>query len=279
MRKPSFISNNIEKLLILAATDDDFRNLLLQDRKSVIENPEFSLNKNDKIILANISLSRLSNMIELFLVQSISRRNFLKGTAASLAIISGGSLLSSSLTSAAEKQNYPYEPHTEGCRPDYPPFSSTPVSVPPVSTEKVSFQGAEIVHEFSGLKLVIPYKALDKSVKVSIEIIAPAEVNNGFIHMDVYKFSPVDTVFKKDILIYFPTVKYKGAYVYRLKKIIKESIFTPLVPDDTVGNIADELKAIPDKSIWEKLTADTSQKGYIVLKTKNFGIYTAGYFR
>jgi len=142
-------------------------------------------------------------------------------------------------------------------------------------------KGTEIYDSSSGLKIIIPPGALNKTVDISIELIAPPAVNEktGFIHMDVYKISPSDLSFKKEISIYFPTVKYNGVCVYRLKKMKEGNIFTPLIPDDTVGNITKELKAIPDKSLWEKFTADTSQKGYIVLKTKSSGIYTVGYFR
>jgi len=148
-------------------------------------------------------------------------------------------------------------------------------------TQKTGHEGAEIYHSSSGLKIIVPPGALDKTVDMSIEIIAPPGVNNktGFIHMDVYKISPSDLSLKKEILIYFPTVKYKGVHVYRLKKLAKGNIFTPLIPDDTVGNITEELKIIPDKSLWEEFSADTSQKGYVMVKTKSSGIYTAGYFR
>ncbi len=142
-------------------------------------------------------------------------------------------------------------------------------------------EGTEIYDSSSGLKIIIPPGALSKSTDITVELIAPPAVNNqtGFIHMDVYKISPSALSFKKEISIYFPTVKYKGVYIYRLKKMKEGNIFTPLIPDDTVGNITKELKVIPDEYLWEKFTADTSQKGYIVLKTKCSGIYTAGYFR
>jgi hypothetical protein len=155
-------------------------------------------------------------------------------------------------------------------------FSSSSLSAKTAGPE-----GTEIYDSSSGLKIIIPPGALGKATDITVEIIAQPGINNktGFIHMDVYKISPSDLSLKKEILIYFPTVKYKGVYIYRLKKLMKGNIFTPLIPDDTVGNITEELKIIPDKSLWEEFSADTSQKGYVMVKTKSSGIYTAGYFR
>lgn len=90
---PTNFSSNIEKILLKAATDEDFKNSLLQDRKLAIEKLNLSLTIQDKTILETISLSSLAGIIEKLARQRKSRRNFIKGAAAGVALISIASII------------------------------------------------------------------------------------------------------------------------------------------------------------------------------------------
>ncbi len=59
-------STGIEKILIKAAKDVNFKELFFRDRESVIESPEFSLKHHDKMLLSSIPRERLKDMIENF---------------------------------------------------------------------------------------------------------------------------------------------------------------------------------------------------------------------
>ncbi|MEQ8187620.1 MAG: twin-arginine translocation signal domain-containing protein [Candidatus Eremiobacterota bacterium] len=86
---------NIEKVLLKAVTDRGFKEQLLYDRKSALENQDISLTTEDKIILEKIPLQMLHNMIENFLKQQSTRRKFLKDAAATVALLTTSIVISS----------------------------------------------------------------------------------------------------------------------------------------------------------------------------------------
>jgi len=83
-------SSSIEKLLLKALSDENLKETFLQNRASVINNPEFALSSQDIAILQGIPQSRLKDMIEKFSSQRKTRRNFLKGAAATVALLATG---------------------------------------------------------------------------------------------------------------------------------------------------------------------------------------------
>jgi len=100
-------SSNLENLLLKAATDKNFKENLLQDRNSILEDSEFSLSPQDKMILKSISVTRLSDMIEKFTIQQTSRRSFLKNAAAALALLTIGCIPKAVNTSSGIDDNTP----------------------------------------------------------------------------------------------------------------------------------------------------------------------------
>ncbi len=189
---------NIEKLLMKAAADEKFRDDLLNNRKAVLEE-EDSLTGLDKIILGNIPAGSLNNMIEHFIQQSTSRRNFLKGAAASAAFLTGAFVLSSSMASNLT----PAPPG--GARPD-----------PPLLTEKIGTDGGTVDYDYTGLQIVIPPKALSEPVNISVRVILPpgrAPENVSFFG-EVYEFSPEDLRFLEEITVKFPCHGYDVTGVY-----------------------------------------------------------------
>ena len=86
---------NIEKILLKAVTDRDFKEQLLYDRKSALENKDISLTTKDRIILEKIPVQMLHNMIENFLKQQSTRRKFLKDAAATVALLTTSIVISS----------------------------------------------------------------------------------------------------------------------------------------------------------------------------------------
>ncbi|RJR12603.1 twin-arginine translocation signal domain-containing protein [Candidatus Parcubacteria bacterium] len=131
---PQPSNTNIEKLFVKATTDVRLRKLLLQDKESVIENPEFSLSPQDKMILKNISTEKLEAMIDRFIRQKTSRRNFLKGAAAVIAVITNSMVLSSCKEeSDVQDKNPTASPEPEPT--DKPEPVNTPINTPvPVNT-------------------------------------------------------------------------------------------------------------------------------------------------
>lgn len=105
--KQTFSGNNIEKILARASEDEDFKNSLLYDRKTFLKNSEIFLNKQDKKILETIPLLTLNSMIEKFTYQRSSRRNFLKGAAASVAFLVTGMVLSSCVDNSNKIKSSP----------------------------------------------------------------------------------------------------------------------------------------------------------------------------
>jgi len=227
---------NIEKLLMKAASDEKFRDDLLNNRKTVLEK-EDSLTGLDKMILGNIPAGTLTNMIEHFIHQSTSRRNFLKGAAASAAFLTGAFVLSSSMASNLT----PAPPG--GARPD-----------PPFLTEKIGTDGGTVDYNYTGLQIIIPPGALSEPVNISVRVILPpgrAPENISFLG-EIYEFSPEDLYFSKEITVKFPDQPYcydvNGAYYWKKP----------------------EWHLMPAESL-------TETDGYKVVKIKHFGIYTLGY--
>ena len=104
--KSSAFSTNIEKILMKAVLEEKFKTTLLEDRKSVIDNPEFSLTPGDKAMLQSIPLSKLNSMINNLCKPKSSRRAFLTnvGVAAATALIAGSFLTSNFLKAQAQRQ-------------------------------------------------------------------------------------------------------------------------------------------------------------------------------
>jgi len=93
-KEPPVFKTNIEKVLIKAAEDEEFRNALFLDRKSALENPEFSLTPQDKLILETIPpehlMSNLKGIIEKLSQEKMSRRNFFRASAFGFGLVTGG---------------------------------------------------------------------------------------------------------------------------------------------------------------------------------------------
>ena len=104
--KPSCVSTSIEKILIKAVLDEEFRQTLLEDRKSVIDNPEFSLTPQDKAMLQSIPSTKLNSMIDNLCKPKSSRRDFLTGVGvvAASALIAGAFIVPSVLKARSQGQ-------------------------------------------------------------------------------------------------------------------------------------------------------------------------------
>lgn len=289
--------SNIEKILLRAATNKDFRDKILKDKKSVTENTEFSLSEVDKIFLNNIPPQKLNDMIEHFITQKNSRRNFIKGAAASAAFVISASLVPLSSVLAGGDNNI--DP-TYGIRPDYPypeitpaegidiPYAqpsshpiinATPELYKSIITEKIHAQGKTILYKYIGLKVIIPDDSIKEST-ITIQLIVPSGVNykNNFIYLGLVQFTPINTKFNKEISIYFPLVKREGLAGYTLNEISYTKIYSKITADENLSKfISNELKAIPDRKFWKSIPAEISE-GYVIIKTKKLGIYTVGYF-
>jgi hypothetical protein len=193
---------------------------------------EFSLNNIDKMLLTTISSETLEDMIEKFTDQYMSRRNFLKGTAASVALLTG---LTSTISSCCPVP-------VTGARPE-----------PPVVTGTAGPEGTTIDYTYSGLKVIIPPGAVDKSITITVSVIIPPGPAPKKIAFSGAVYNISAEIFKKDISIMFPATS-KG----------------------------EDIKAFSWKnSKWEEIPLQFEKKApelYIpVIKTKNGGIYTLGY--
>jgi len=193
---------NIEKLLIKAASDEEFKKSLFSDRKAVIERPEFSLSPQDKMILSAIPSERLQGMIEKFSAQKTSRRNFLKFAAASAAFVTTSLLLNTSCLCT--------DMTCTGARPM--------PTLPPPEVHQVGPEGYTICHD--GIEVVIPEKALTEPVSIEVDVVdqfpSPAE-NIVFCEGRYYQISPEDVEFLKDISISFSVYDENKTKVYFLK--------------------------------------------------------------
>jgi hypothetical protein len=273
-QKNSSTLSGMEKFLFRTASDKDFRDSFLRDRKSFLENSNFSLSHQDKMILSNIPLKNLSDMIEKLGSRRSSRRNFLKGAAAGALFLTGA--VSSSFAGEESDRRNIFESQTLGSRPDYPCNFS--YDMPQPLTRTVGPQGDTIVYDYTGLGIIIPPGALYKQSDITINILymGPGlNEKNNFFHLDVYRLSSQDSEFSKDITIWFPAVNHTGIKAYFYK-------------DQMVKTCADDVKlwtnkeiwnSISDESVWETIPVEIKENYYAVFKTKKCGIYTAGYFK
>ena len=238
-KSPPVFNTNIEKVLLKASGDKNFKESLFNDRKSALENPEISLSPQDKMILEAIPYDGLKTMIEKFSHQKTSRRNFLKGAAASAALIVTGSLLAPALAQT------PIAP--TGIAPDQPTPAPT---LPLMLIDRIGPEGKTMIYENTGLKLVIPAEALEKTEEIKIEVIKGASLDekDSIPHLEIYQFSPSDIKLQKEAIIYFPVSDLNGKVIsgYRL-----------------------------DESGWHEVPVEI-EEDYALIKTKEFGTYTIG---
>ncbi|MEQ8191481.1 MAG: hypothetical protein ABRQ39_26180 [Candidatus Eremiobacterota bacterium] len=88
---PAF-STNIEKVLLKAVEDEEFKSALLKDRKSALENLELSVTPQDKMILSSVPLDKMEDMIEKFKLQRQSKKKIFKGAAITTALLTSSYL-------------------------------------------------------------------------------------------------------------------------------------------------------------------------------------------
>ena len=86
-KKPQLFNTNIEKLLLKATSDEEFREKLLNNRKEVLEDEEHSLTSQDKMLLSSIPPEKLKDMIEKFKLQKNPKKKILKGSAITMALL------------------------------------------------------------------------------------------------------------------------------------------------------------------------------------------------
>jgi len=247
-KNPPLFNTNIEKFLLKASSDRNLKEALLKGQKKILENPEFSLSPQDRKILESIPSERLENMIEKLSCQKTSRRHFLRGAAASVALIATGSLLGPALAQTPS-------PPT-GISPDYPPQVTPTPATPQELIWKTGPEGGTINYTSTGLKIVIPPEALEETLDIKIEIIAPSDLypESEFIHSEVYQFSPGDLEFSKEISIYFPEGNLAGLPV-------KAYLFKN--PEDSLCEA-------------EEFSVEITDDNYFLLRTETLGIYTVG---
>ncbi len=272
-------SSNLEKLLFKAASDEDFKEQLLHNRHSILEDPALSLSPQDKMILKSIPVVKLTDMIEKFVIQRTSRRCFLKNAAATVALLTIGCISepidTSSKISETGDAPLPLVTHkpvptidytgTAGIIPDETPIpTSIPVDIGP--------QGAIVIHPYSGLKLIVPRSSLNKTTEIWITVIpegleykhgfySSEEFNNkdNFSYIMTHEFSPQNLEFKKEISICYliPDLKYNELSGLQLVGEINWRDF--------------------EKKSQKKLPVEKSDEDYAIIKAKEFGIYTLGY--
>ena len=240
--------SSIEKILLRASTDKDFKDKFLEDKKSVTENAEFSLSEVDKIFLNNIPPQKLDDMIARFISQKNSRRNFLKGAAASMALLICGTVMTPSL---GRSYSAGMDTDTGTWSGDSTPGIDTGSDLAPVVCKTAGMEGLTIIYEYTGFSVVIPANALDKSVTISITITEPSTINSDdHIYSYIYKISPDYITFIKEINLCFPTpahIKNTSGYFW-------------------------------NRSTWEIIPAEISDR-FAIVKTKKLGIYTVKYLK
>lgn len=241
-------NTNIEKILIRASLDKEFREILLKDRESAIEKSGVILSPVDDKIIKSIPLSGLKGMIEKFMDQKTSRRNFLKGAAASAAILTGAFLLNPSFASDAKSETTP----TPGIKQETPSSDQefTPLPDYPVVTKSIDSNGGVVDYDYTGLRLVIPGEALAKSVDIEIRVIQPSlePPENVFFYGLIYYILPEDIEFSQDVSILLPLSGYsEGICAYLLRN-----------------------------GQWEQLSTGISE-GYLIAKTRYSGVFASGF--
>lgn len=127
---------NIEKILLKAVTDRNFKEQLLHDRKSALENQDIPLTAEDKIILNKIPPQMLHNMIENFLHQQSTRRKFIKNAAATVALLTTSIIISSCNENSKDRTEPTSHPTTSTSEQSHEKtVQATPKSVPDNFTE------------------------------------------------------------------------------------------------------------------------------------------------
>ena len=106
------ISENIEKILRLAASDKDFKKLLLEDMESAVKREGLFLNHHDKMLLMSITSEGLASVIE-----SFSRQNLENNSAVELIPDSSVRMARAEDVSGAGRN----KTYTLGIRPDFSP--------------------------------------------------------------------------------------------------------------------------------------------------------------
>jgi len=216
-------------------------------------------NKHDGLRLKIVPSAKLNNILEKLIYQRLSRRKFFKITAG--ALLAGSSLLS---PGPCFPQNTSSETIiiSEKLEPD--PL----LTVPPL-TETIGVKGGIIINDSTGLVLHIPSEALESSVEITIEMLDFPQLitESNFFHLNVYKFSPADLIFSKDVEIWFPAINYESLTGYfcseeNWKEFTQEKIW----------------EKISNNRVWEIIPAEITENYYAIIKTRKFGIYTAGYF-
>ena len=103
-----FFNTNIEKLLLKATSDEEFREKLLNNRKEILEDEEHSLTSQDKMLLSSIPPEKLEDMIEKFKLQKNSKKKIFKGSAITMTL----------LTCSYMNMFHSYRMNTLGMRPE-----------------------------------------------------------------------------------------------------------------------------------------------------------------
>ncbi len=273
-QKNSSPISDMEKFLFKTASDKDFRDSFLKDRKSFLANPGLALSHRDKMILSTIPLNHLSDMIEKLSSRTSSRRNFLKGAASGALLLTGA--VSPSFAGEKSDGRDIFVAQTLGTRPDYP--ENLLYNMPQPLTRAVGPPGDTIVYNYTGFGIIIPTDALDKETDITINMLymGPGlNEQNNFFHLDVYRIYSEESEFLKDITIWFPAVNYSGlkAYFYKDRTITTSADDVKLWTNKEIWN------SISDESIWEPISVEIKKNYYAVFKTKTCGIYTAGYFK
>jgi len=187
---PYLFSTHIEKILIKAASDEAFRKELTENRKNVLEKED--LDPTDKILLGTIPLKQLNNMIDKFSGYRSSRREFLKGAAASAAFLTSAFVFQSAEASDTKEEQ--------------------------LMTQTITSEGGNI-NCYTGLNMIIPPGAVNENVDITITTIAnPVKLDKGSYHVYTYRFYPKNFIFLKEIIISFPFMDYDtSVYAYYIE--------------------------------------------------------------
>lgn len=178
--KTSSFNGNIEKILIKAAIDEEFREKLLKDRKSICNEEEFLLDTVDKMLLTSISAEKLEAMIDNFKRQYTTRRGFFK-TIKNTAAILAGAFIVSNMTCC------------KGLKADIPELKET-----------IGNEGTIINYYFNELQVIIPPGSVDKEVDMTIAVIGrPCSPPENILFGRIYNLSGNITEFKREIIMKF----------------------------------------------------------------------------
>ena len=82
--RPGSFSQGIEKVILLAALDGEFRAKLLTDRTAALDSCEVELTVNERAILSAIPPAQLESVIDNAEVPKSAKKAFLRGVAAAV---------------------------------------------------------------------------------------------------------------------------------------------------------------------------------------------------